>query len=273
MPPPPISLGRLVRIPRILPHNKILLFHSYSHPAQKPPSPYNATQIAILSAALKDQVGPYGFSQTALSHAARSVSFPDISIRVLCPRGPFDLVHYHLVSQRQRVEDVPGIVNEPGLDVSERIRRLCIYRLRGNTAVIGHWQEALALMAASSANATTAIRELAALADALIVGAGEARVDMGWYARRAGVGAVYAAAGKLLRIILFQLGNVADDRYKEMFMTQDKSEDFKDTWAFLNRRLSELEASEKAVKSVCEYGLFSVGALWNVANSKNLRMF
>lgn len=116
-------------------------YHSYQHPP--PPSPFTPAESKILSAALQ-HVPSHGFSTTTLSLGARDVGYLDISVNLL-PRGVFDLVNYHLVTERLRLsQEVDFSELENGtkkLSVPARIRTLCVERLRANSPIIHRWQE------------------------------------------------------------------------------------------------------------------------------------
>ena len=59
----------------------------------------------------------------------------------------------------------------------------------------------------------------------------------------------------------------------ELFMTQDKSKDFRDTWEFLDRRLEDVKDVGMATRNVGEYFEFTVRAAANVLRSKNVPFF
>lgn len=61
------------------------------------------------------------------------------------------------------------------------------------------------------------LHELALLSDEIHFLAGDTSVDTSWYTKRAGLSAIYAST--------------------ELFMTQDRSANFKETEEFLDRRL------------------------------------
>ena len=119
-------------------------YHSYQHPP--PPSPYNTAETSILAAAL-EHVPNHGFSNTALTNGARDAGYLDISVN-LFPRGPLELARYHLMTERlglhKRVEFGPRKDGEAvggELGVGQKIRRLCVERLRANEKIVGRWQE------------------------------------------------------------------------------------------------------------------------------------
>lgn len=115
-------------------------YHSYQHPP--PTSPFTPAESTILSAALH-HVPSHGFSTTALSLGARDVGYLDVSVNLI-PRGVFDLVKYHLVTERLRLKisvDFEQDGEAKKLNVPAKIRELCVERLKANSLIIHRWQE------------------------------------------------------------------------------------------------------------------------------------
>jgi len=107
------------------------------HSANHPPSPiYTPLQHQILSKALA-LVPSKGFTPETLTEGAKHAGYLEITHN-LFPRGPWSLVEYHLVRQREALSSVPL---EEGLGVGRTIRKLCVERLKGNTEIIGQWQD------------------------------------------------------------------------------------------------------------------------------------
>lgn len=121
-------------------------YHSYQHPPSLTPFP--PAESAILSAALL-HVPSNGFSNAALTLGARDAGYLDISVNLL-PRGVFDLVRYHLATERLRLkervdfckfESQQGQEGLGNFGISDKIRALCKERLKANTPIIHQWQE------------------------------------------------------------------------------------------------------------------------------------
>ncbi|GAP89834.2 putative ubiquinone biosynthesis protein COQ9 [Rosellinia necatrix] len=234
-------------------------YHSYDHPAAAEGA-FNATERALLAAAY-GHVPEHGFTARALSLGARDAGYPDVSASVL-PSGAFSLVRYHLVTQRERLASVFGEEEEeegggrhtattPTADVPTRVERLTWERLLGNRDVNHQWQGALAIMAQPT-HVPASLRELALLADEIHFRAGDTSVDPSWYAKRAGLSAIYASS--------------------ELFMTDDRSPGFADTRAFLRRRLAEAAGLSGAVGNVAQWLGFTASAGVNVLRSKGVRI-
>ncbi|RPB06790.1 ubiquinone biosynthesis protein COQ9 [Morchella conica CCBAS932] len=229
-----------------------LRYHSYQHPSPAPP--FTPTESSILSAALR-HVPSHGFSTTTLSLGARDVGYLDISTN-LFPRGVFDLVNYHLVTERLRLsQKVDFSKFEDGtkrLSTPAKIRVLCAERLRANSPLINRWQEALGLMSLAG-NIPASVSELAKLSDEMWFLAGDDSHDMNWYTKRATLSGVYAST--------------------ELFMTQDTSPDFEETWKFLDRRLDDVKSLGSSVSNISSYLDFTAHAFSNVLRSKSVPFF
>ena len=119
------------------------LYHSYDY-AQPPPFP--PAEAAILSSAYA-HVPNHGFTIDALKLGARDCGYLDVSTNLL-PRGVFDLVNYHLVTQRLALKDNVQFPkqSESGkkMGVGSKVRSLTLARLRANEPVIHRWQEVMA---------------------------------------------------------------------------------------------------------------------------------
>lgn len=225
-------------------------FHSYDHPATDTPV-FNATETTILSSAYK-HIPELGFGQAALSRGARDAGYLDISTTAL-QHGPFSLIRYHLVTRREglseRCDKIYGETGSQNLAIRDRVERLAWERLLGNAELIHKWQEALAIMAQPTF-VPTALKELSLLSDEIWFLAGDTAVDPTWYTKRASLAAIYASS--------------------ELFMTTDKSPNFGETRAFLQRRLEEAANADGFLGTVGEWVGFTANAGVNVLRSKGV---
>lgn len=224
------------------------LYHSYEHVE---PPPYRDPESSILSSALH-HVPAYGFTQEALTLGAKEAGYLDISTN-LFPGGPFELVKYHLITQRLGLKDRVQFPGDVQMGVGRKVRSLVLERLRGNidAGVVGRWQEALALMSLAG-NIPASLRELSALSDEIWFLAGDVSVDSSWYTKRASLAGVYAAT--------------------EVFQTKDQSTEWRDTEKFLDRRLEEVRVVGGAVGSTMEWVGFQGGAMVDLLRSKGVRI-
>ncbi|KAK3305510.1 COQ9-domain-containing protein [Chaetomium strumarium] len=224
-------------------------YHSHDHPP--PPGPFTHAEQNLLSAAYV-HVPSHGFSQEALALGARDTGLLDISPSIL-PDGVFSLIRWHLYTQRTLLaaKAKDAVDQTAAVTVGDKVEALAWLRLRGNEAVVGRWQEALAIMAQPS-YVPASLKELASLADEILYLAGDVSVDPSWYTKRASLSAIYAAA--------------------ELFQTTDQSPKFRETRAFLRRRLDEAAQAGGALRSVGEWVGFNASAAVNVLRSKGVRI-
>ncbi|KAK5692185.1 Ubiquinone biosynthesis protein coq9, mitochondrial [Elasticomyces elasticus] len=247
----PMALQNVLRAPAairpLLMQSPRSLYHSYEH---NEPPPYRDAESAILSSALA-HVPTHGFTLEALSLGAQESGYRDISTN-LFPKGAFDLVKYHLVTQRLGLKDRIQFTDER-MGVGRKVRSLVLERLRANVdaGVVGRWQEALALMSLGE-NIPRSLKELSDLSDEIWFLAGDLSVDTSWYTKRATLAGIYAAT--------------------EMYQTTDQSTEYRDTEHFLNRRLEESRVAGSAVGNTLEWVGFQGGAMVNLLRSKGVRI-
>lgn len=152
---------------------------------------------------------------------------------------------------------------------------------------------------AHPAHAGASVAELARLADDICFLAGHTSLDSSWYARRASLAAIYASSGMLrasnpvfqepplatstphCMLVYHARFDKAAFKLKfflltactlELYMTQDRSPDFSQTQAFLNRRLKEADWLGTGLSNVGAWLGFNGHALVNVLRSKGLRI-
>jgi ubiquinone biosynthesis protein COQ9 len=192
-----------------------------------------------------------GFTKEALSLGAKDAGYLEVSTN-LFPKGTFDLVMYHLVTQRLGLKDRIQFLDEK-MGVGRKVRSLVLERLRANAdaGVVPRWQEALAIMSLAE-NIPSSLKELGALSDEIWFLSGDTAVDSSWYTKRASLAGIYAAT--------------------EVFQTTDQSTDFKDTEEFLDRRLEELRTVGGVVSGTIEWAGFQAGAMVNLLRSKGVRI-
>jgi ubiquinone biosynthesis protein COQ9 len=192
-----------------------------------------------------------GFTKEALSLGAKDAGYLEVSTN-LFPKGTFDLVMYHLVTQRLGLKDRIQFLDEK-MGVGRKVRSLVLERLRANAdaGVVPRWQEALAIMSLAE-NIPSSLKELGALSDEIWFLSGDTAVDSSWYTKRASLAGIYAAT--------------------EVFQTTDQSTDFKDTEEFLDRRLEEQRTVGGVVSGTIEWAGFQAGAMVNLLRSKGVRI-
>lgn len=187
----------------------------------------------ILAAALK-LVPSHGWSDEALAGGAAALGFPAVA-HGMFGRGAIELVEHavaqidaawlaELDARKAELAALPSSRKRLDLAIQLRLKRIVPY--------LPQWPQALALGLVPQ-NLETTARGLAHVADELCVAAGDEAVDLtNWYAHRSTVCCVYVAT--------------------ELFFLTDYSEDHRDTWAFLERRLRDVEALSHAPQNVQE---------------------
>uniref|UniRef100_A0A158QJ54 Ubiquinone biosynthesis protein n=1 Tax=Rodentolepis nana TaxID=102285 RepID=A0A158QJ54_RODNA len=220
-----------------------------------------------------------GWSRSALEAACIDLNLPPGLHTVALPRGPIDLVLYFYESRNHRLADVLAKwrKEEPGADgqlykvakpnsfgfeapppfktqqeTDAFLHRAIEYRLRANDEVQPQWRQAMGILSLPQ-NIPAAIGLEAQLVDEIWAQAGDRSVDvsqksvisayisleimlitccriMNWYAKRLGLAYVY--------------------KLTELFYIQDTSADHKETWKFLDRRISDLRSMKKAKVSL-----------------------
>lgn len=164
-----------------------------------------------------------GWSQTALMQAAADSGLTLAQAQALVPRGGVDLaLAYHRLGDQQMVaalaeQDLQALRfrDRVTLAVRLRLQDADAEAVRRGTALLS-----LPIYAAEGA------RALWGTADAIWVALGDRSTDVNWYSKRATLSAVYAAT------VLYWLG--------------DDSPDHAATWEFLDRRIANVMAFEKA---------------------------
>ncbi|QNP99455.1 COQ9-domain-containing protein [Yarrowia lipolytica] len=221
-------------------------YHSINLINTKPTEDYNPKTKKLLDAAM-DLVPSLGFTDQALTLASRRLGYTDTTPLVL-PKGPLDLIVYHLRREREKLAvasetapaDPPAAPTTPDFRTKDQrlddaCHELIVQRLKGNIPVIEHLDNALALMVQPQ-NMAESLSELGALSDEIVHQAGHRSSDFDWYTRRASISAVYAAS--------------------EVYMCQDKSKNFEDTWKFVKSSLEARRGLQEGVGNVGQWVSF-----------------
>ena len=225
---------------------QLRFYFSEHHPA---PHPFSVTQEKILSSALQ-RVPRHGFTPEALSLGARDAGYLEVSVQ-LFPRGVFDLVNYHLVTQRLALKDKVQFAQDKSLGVGTKVSILVKERLRANEPIIHQWQGALGYMSLLE-NIPASLKELNALSDEIWYLAGDTTVDFSWYTKRASLAAIYASS--------------------ELFMTTDTSGHFVATQDFLDRRLEDTTRIGGSFGAIGQFAGFWARNSFNLARSWGMKV-
>jgi len=115
-------------------------YHAYDY---APPPPFAPAESAILACAYA-HVAAHGFTMDALKRGARDAGYLEASTNLL-PRGVFDLVNYHLVTQRLALQHsmpcAEESTSEQKMGVGSKVQALTLARLRANAPILHRWPE------------------------------------------------------------------------------------------------------------------------------------
>ncbi|KAJ9582258.1 hypothetical protein L9F63_003387 [Diploptera punctata] len=181
----------------------------------------NNIKNKILAAALPF-VCEHGWTKHAISKVF--IGYPGTT-HGLFHSGGAELVQYFYVICNQQLGEVLKTRSEEiAADPTKRkeptvfIRDAVELRLRMIIPYINKWPQALAIMSLPP-NVPPALANLLTLVDDICYYSGDRSVDFTWYSRRIALAGIY--------------------KMTELYMIQDKSTDFEDTWQFLGRRIED----------------------------------
>jgi len=175
-----------------------------------------------------------GFNDQAISAGCRDLDLPSVS-GTLLRNGPYDIVTFamdewlnqmkaDIVRYHKAVEDEEtGEKKEirfEDLDVTHKLHVGIKRRLQEMSRYVGTWPQAMAL-GLRPQHLPSTLSKLYQLSDEIWYLAGDRSTDHKYYMRRHNLLKVYCLT--------------------EIYMLQDKSDHFKDTWVFLDKRLEEME--------------------------------
>jgi ubiquinone biosynthesis protein COQ9 len=159
-----------------------------------------------------------GWSPRALLEAAKDEGLdPTICERVF-PGGPVEAVEHFADFADRRLIDAAEVTDLEGMRRSERIRWLVRHRIEAWADQREAVRRAVTFLTLPT-HGRIAARSGWRTADAIWHAAGDRSVDFSYYTKRATLAAVYTAT------LLYWL--------------QDESQDFAESWAFLDRRLAD----------------------------------
>ena len=168
-------------------------------------------------------VPAYGWTREAVDAGTESLGYP-ITTSGIVKQADIELIHHHYKSSNLAVETIMK-GEEKGFKVGPFIRRNVEKRLRMNAPYLSRWSDAIVIMSYPQ-NAPQSLHLALDLMDSIWHHAGCTSTDVNWYTKRLSLLAVYKST--------------------ELAMISDKSQDFQDTWAFLDRRLDD----QKSLSSV-----------------------
>ncbi|XP_065652197.1 ubiquinone biosynthesis protein COQ9-B, mitochondrial [Hydra vulgaris] len=195
----------------------------------------------ILNVALQ-YVPKYGWTVTNIDEAVKELDL-SVSAAGIFKRGGTDLVLHFIEECNSSLSmQLASIAKNRSVDnkmsQAEFIEFAIKTRLQMIIPYIDSWPQAMKLMASPIA-APECIQLGAHLMDEIWYYAGDTSTDMSWYSKRATLSAIYIAT--------------------EIYLLNDRSKDFVNTWTFLHNRMKEVKNLEKFKHSFEEFlsGTFS----------------
>lgn len=183
----------------------------------------DSPQYAVLSHALKVSVPVAGFNERAIVHSLNQLNYPSTMLSVIgASNSPsllhsspavMELVKFHLVQKRLQLSQELSSEEKPSLE------DLFVKRLELNVPIAGHLSQLLShLSVPGPFTVDTALPELHRLSDDLIYYSNEKdHHDFAWYSKRLGISCAFVSS--------------------ELFMAQDKSPNYEETFQFARDKL------------------------------------
>ncbi|KAI7861013.1 rpsU-divergently transcribed protein, partial [Circinella umbellata] len=178
-------------------------------------------------------VPQHGWTMESMTRGARELGYPSVAHGIF-EHGEASLVDAFLTKCRT---DHVAMIKESMIKEAEKqtattgqpLQDYTTMRLELLKPYAHRWPDALAIMA-HPANVPMSLKHLGELVDDILYYAGDRSPDFNWYVNRAGLATVYTST--------------------ELFMTQDRSADYTETFRFLNRRLEQVAQLETGKKEV-----------------------
>lgn len=165
-----------------------------------------------------------GWSTAAIDRAAADLGIDSGIIKLAFPGGPVDLIAYFSERADARLAEELAEPEIQTLKVRERITRAVRRRIEDNAAHREAARRAMTLLALP-AHAADGLKILYRTVDGIWRALGDTATDYNYYTKRMTLAAVFSAT------LLYWLN--------------DESEDFAETWAFLDRRIDDVMKIEK----------------------------
>jgi len=180
----------------------------------------------ILDAAL-EEVFTHGWSMAAVKAAVQRLGYPAVTAGLI--DSPDQLVMHHIKSSNKKLdawmETEVANLTQGGqrLPIFKFVRSCIVQRLSMNIPLLqaGLWTEGVARVCQSPSGVCQGVEAWQEVCDDIWWRAGDNSHDMSWYTKRMSLAAVMTST--------------------DIFMIQDSSENYRETWAFLDRRLDDLK--------------------------------
>jgi len=177
----------------------------------------------LLDASLK-YVPSTGWTVEAVTLGANELKLPDVMHGLFNDAGASLVSHFIQSKNKELIEymkeERARLNQQPRISFSNFVSNAVKHRLQLNIPFIERLPEALAI-AQRPDQLPQCTKSLLQMSDDICFHGGDRSTDLSWYTKRTSVASLYAAT--------------------ELYMIQDESAHFEDTWLFLNRRLDDLK--------------------------------
>lgn len=175
--------------------------------------------------AMMEHIAFDGWSLAALNNAASDIGVTPEMAELAFPRGAIEVLEMHLEHADAMLAEALADMDLMSMKIRDRITTAIRVRLEQNTRHREAISRGLSLLALPQ-NLALASRSLWATADVMWRAAGDTSTDHNWYTKRLTLSGVYSS------VLLYWLS--------------DESDDYADTWTFLDRRIEDVMKIEKA---------------------------
>jgi ubiquinone biosynthesis protein COQ9 len=175
---------------------------------------------SIMKAALT-YVPTYGWTYQSLALGAKTIGLPG-TVHGMFEHGPIELVDYFSCTANEQLAEFMSGQQNLRAKTSVFLQDVITARLTMIIPYIHNWPQALTLMAVPS-NAPKSFAIFLRMVDDIWHSAGDRSTYFSWYTKRIILATIYSST--------------------ELYMLQDKSAGYQNTWHFLERQISALSQS------------------------------
>ncbi|XP_060932090.1 ubiquinone biosynthesis protein COQ9, mitochondrial [Limanda limanda] len=212
-------------------------------------------QARILTAAL-EFVPLHGWSMEAIASGAETLGLSSASTGMF-HNGSGDLVLHFIAQCNSQLTEILAeqhkqvqLGHAEAKKTADFLRDAVETRLRMHIPYIETWPQAMSILLLPH-NIPDSLKHLSTLVDDIWYYAGDRSTDMNWYTKRAALTGIYNTT--------------------ELVMVQDSSQDFQETWNFLDNRIQDVVNMASTAKQVQSTGEAVVQGLMGAAVTlKNL---
>lgn len=218
-------------------------------------------QYEVLSHTLKNSVPLYGFNERAIIHSLNELGYPSTILSVIGSSNPpsflhsspalMELLKFHLVEKRLTLtESIPS--NAPA-DELPSLENLLLKRLEMNLPLAGHLSQLLSQLAIPGPFlVNVSLPQLHRLSDDMIYFSNEKDFnDFAWYSKRLAVSCAYVSS--------------------ELFMAQDKSRNYEETFEFAKDKLHRVMSLGEYYNNTEEFAWYTLLTTINLVKSQLAR--